>query len=170
MERSSLFYQQWFAIIYITTASLLLHHHILLLPLPPSCCASIITLPFHYHGSLPLSWFPSIITVPFHYCIQSSCCSWLPSHRLVAAIKSLVLLLPLHRTSIIASYYRPAAAVSSSAVWSSFCGSIWTKKSKIVRFCQMNTHDMNRSQTCCCKCLRRMLLIHSPVPEKGWQK
>ena len=50
------------------------------------------------------------------------------------------------------------------------CGSIWTKKSKIVRFCQMNTHDMNRSQTCRCKCLPPMLLIHSPVTEKGWQK
>ena len=45
------------------------------------------------------------------------------------------------------------------------CGSIWTKKSKIVRFCQMNTHDMNRSQTCRCKCLPPMLLIHSATSD-----
>ena len=124
--------------------------------LPLSRCASIITLHFHYHGALPLL-HPVILLL-------------LPSHRLVAAIKSLVLLLPfLHRTSIIASYFRrSAAAVSSSAVWSSFCGSIWTKKSKIVRFCQMNTHDMNRSQTCRCKCLPPMLLIHSATSD--WKR
>ena len=155
----SLFYQ-WFTIIYhvapsrLAVAVMLSCSHRILLPSRRTAfIASYCVL---------LPWLHPVLMASF------------PAAAVVFLMASFILLvLPCissycHGSVASCKYCCHLVAVLMLSAYLAACGSIWTKKSKIVRFCQMNTHDMNRSQTCRCKCLPPMLLIHSPVA--AWKR
>ena len=156
----SLFYQ-WFTIIYhvapsrLAVAVMLSCSHRILLPSRRTAFVA------SYCVLLP--WLHPVLMAS----LPAGCCCRLNGIFYLAstAISSYC-----HGSVASCKYCCHLVAVLMLSPYLAACGSIWTKKSKIVRFCQMNTHDMNRSQTCGCKCLRPMLLIHFSVPEKGWQK